>query len=143
MGARRIEHQLARDGTDPVPSRSAIYRCLRRHGLIELRRRRKRRDELHRWERERPMQLWQMDVMGGVMLDDATELKVVTGVGDDSRYCVTASLVHRAATDLVSLASWSSSSPRVGSVTIGTSSERSLPPGLRSVADTQKSASPA
>lgn len=28
-GPRRIEHQLARSGIDPVPSRSAIYRCLR------------------------------------------------------------------------------------------------------------------
>src|SRR5207253_5926766 len=63
-----------------------IYRCLRRHGLIELRRRRKRRDEYRRWERERPMQLWQMDVMGGVLLEDGTELKVVTGVEDHSRF---------------------------------------------------------
>ena len=39
-GPRRIEHQLGRLGVDPVPSRSAIYRCLSRHGLIELRRRR-------------------------------------------------------------------------------------------------------
>jgi hypothetical protein len=51
---------------------------LKRHGLIELRRRRKRRDEFRRWERDRPMQLWQMDVMGGVLLDDDTELKVLT-----------------------------------------------------------------
>jgi transposase len=73
-GPRRIEHQLAREGIDPVPSRSAIYRCLRRHGLVELRRRRRRRDEFRRWERDRPMQLWQMDVMGGVFLKDGTEL---------------------------------------------------------------------
>jgi len=77
-GARRIEHQLVKQGIEPVPGRSSIYRCLRRHGLVELRRRRKRRDEFRRWERERPMQLWQMDVMGGVELDDGTELKVVT-----------------------------------------------------------------
>ena len=95
-GPRRIEHQLARDGTEPVPARSSIYRCLKRHGLIELRRRRKRRDEFRRWERERPMQLWQMDVMGGVELDDGTELKVVTGVDDHSRFCVAAGLVPRA-----------------------------------------------
>src|ERR671918_596477 len=92
-GPRRIEHQLDRLGVEPVPSRSAIYRCLRRHGLIELRR---RREEFRRWERERPMQLWQMDVMGGVLLDDATELKVVTGVDDHSRFCVAAGLVTRA-----------------------------------------------
>ena len=95
-GPRRIEHQLGVLGTDPVPSRSAIYRCLRRHGLIELRRRRKRREEFRRWERDRPMQLWQMDVMGGVLIDDGTELKVVTGVDDHSRYCIAAGLVRRA-----------------------------------------------
>ncbi len=100
-GPRRIEHQLARTGVDPVPARSSIYRCLKRHGLIELRRRRKRRDEFRRWERERPMQLWQMDVMGGVELQDGTELKVVTGVDDHSRFCVAAGLVARATSKAV------------------------------------------
>lgn len=100
-GPRRIEHELARAGVDPVPSRSAIYRCLRRHGLVELRRRRKRREEFRRWQRDRPMQLWQMDVMGGVLLDDATEMKVVTGVDDHSRFCVAAGLVRKATSKAV------------------------------------------
>jgi transposase InsO family protein len=100
-GPRRIQHQLARVGIDPAPSRSAVYRCLKRHGLIELRRRRKRRDEFRRWERERPMQLWQMDVMGGVVLTDGSELKVVTGVDDHSRFCVAAGLVTRATSKAV------------------------------------------
>jgi transposase InsO family protein len=100
-GPRRIEHQLGRSGLDPVPSRSSIYRCLKRHGLVELRRRRKRRDEFRRWERERPMELWQMDVMGGVLLEDATELKVVTGVDDHSRFCIAAGLVTRATSKAV------------------------------------------
>ena len=101
-GPRRICHQLTKTGLHPVPSRSAIYRCLKRHGLIELRRRRKRRDEFRRFERERPMQLWQMDVMGGVELDEGTELKVVTGVDDHSRFCVAAGLVRRATSKAVS-----------------------------------------
>jgi len=100
-GPRRIEHQLGRQGVQPVPSRSSIYRCLRRHQLIELRRRRKRRDEFRRWERERPMQLWQMDVMGGVLLDNDTELKVITGVDDHSRFCIAAGLVTRATSKAV------------------------------------------
>ena len=95
-GPRRILHELGRKGVDPLPGRSSIYRCLKRHNLIELRRRRKRRDEFRRWERDRPMQLWQMDVMAGVLLDDGTELKVVTGVDDHSRYCIAANLVRRA-----------------------------------------------
>ena len=100
-GPRRIEHQLGRQGVQPVPSRSAIYRCLKRHGLIELRRRRRRRDEFRRWERERPMELWQMDVMGGIDLHDGTELKLVTGVDDHSRFCVAAGLVRRATSKAV------------------------------------------
>ena len=100
-GPRRIEHQLARLGLDPPPSRSAIYRCLKRHGLVELRRRCKRRDEFRRWQRERPMQLWQMDVMGGVLLDDASELKIVTGVDDHGRFCIAAGLVRRATSKAV------------------------------------------
>jgi transposase InsO family protein len=99
-GPRRIEHELAKSHAQ-VPSRSAIYRCLKRHRLIELRRRRRRRDEYVRWERDRPMQLWQMDVMGGVMLGDGTELKLVTGVDDHSRFCVAAGLVRRATTKAV------------------------------------------
>jgi transposase InsO family protein len=100
-GPVRIEHELGRAGIEPRPSLSSIYRCLKRHQLIELRRRRKRRDEYRRWERERPMQLWQMDVMGGVFLDDGTELKVVTGVDDHSRFCVAAGLVRRATSKAV------------------------------------------
>jgi transposase InsO family protein len=100
-GPRRICHQLKRQHVEPIPSRSAVYRCLKRHGLIELRRRRKRREEFRRWERERPMQLWQMDVMGGVELQDGSELKVVTGVDDHSRFCVAAGLVTRATSKAV------------------------------------------
>jgi transposase InsO family protein len=100
-GPRRIEHQLVRAGLEAVPSRSSIYRYLRRHGPIELRRRRRRREEFRRWERDRPMQLCQMDVMGGVLLDDDTELKVVTGIDDHSRFCVAAGLVSRATSKAV------------------------------------------
>jgi hypothetical protein len=34
-GPRRLHHELGRDGLGPVPSRSAIYRALVRHRLIE------------------------------------------------------------------------------------------------------------
>lgn len=37
-----------------------------------------------------------MDVMGGVLLQDGTECKVVTGIDDHSRFCVIATLVTRA-----------------------------------------------
>lgn len=95
-GPRRIEHQLGKRGLEVVPSRSSIYRCLRGHGLIELRRRKRRRDEFRRWERDRPMELWQMDVVGGVLLEDGSELKVLTGIDDHSRFCVAAGLMRKA-----------------------------------------------
>jgi transposase InsO family protein len=100
-GPRRILHQLGRQGVDPLPGRSSIYRCLKRHNLIELRRRKKRRDEFRRWERDRPMQLWQMDVMSGMLLDDGTDLKIVTGIDDHSRFCVSAGLVRQATSGAV------------------------------------------
>jgi hypothetical protein len=42
------------------------------------------------------MELWQMDVMGGVFLVDGSELKVVTGIDDHSRFCISAKVVRRA-----------------------------------------------
>lgn len=42
------------------------------------------------------MELWQLDIMGSVFLADGTELKLVSGLDDHSRYCVIAHLVTRA-----------------------------------------------
>ncbi len=47
------------------------------------------------------MQLWQMDVMGGVRLASGAEAKLVTGVDDHSRYCVAAGVVHSATAQAV------------------------------------------
>jgi transposase InsO family protein len=95
-GPRTIGYHLEREGMAQVPSRSSIYRTLIRHGLIDPQQRRKRRSDYKRWERARAMELWQMDVMGGVRLSDGSELKVVTGIDDHSRFCVSAKAVRRA-----------------------------------------------
>ncbi|HYE79858.1 MAG TPA: helix-turn-helix domain-containing protein, partial [bacterium] len=95
-GSRTIEHRLAREGFDTVPGRSSIYRCLVRHGLITPKARRRRRQDYKRWERSKAMELWQMDVMGGVQRSDGSEAKVVTGIDDHSRFCVSARVVARA-----------------------------------------------
>lgn len=42
------------------------------------------------------MQLWQMDVTASAFLTDGTELKIVTGIDDHSRFCVIAKVVRRA-----------------------------------------------
>src|SRR5262245_8085704 len=66
-GPRRILYELQRQAGagGQVPSRSAIYRCLVRAGLILPRARRRRDEHWRRWERGTPMELWQMDVVGG------------------------------------------------------------------------------
>ena len=50
------------------------------------------------------MELWQLDIVGGVFLADGTEVKVVTGVDDHSRFCVIASACLRATGRAVCLA---------------------------------------
>ena len=95
-GPSRIRWELEREGREPLPGRSSIYRALVRHGLVEARKRKRRRDDYRRWERSRAMQLWQMDVMGRVHLADGQEVKVVTGIDDHSRFIVCAKVVLRA-----------------------------------------------
>jgi transposase InsO family protein len=95
-GPDRILWQLGRDGVDPLPGRSSVYRALVRHGLVEAKKRRRRREDYRRWERGRSMELWQMDVMGRLHLADGRECKVVTGIDDHSRFVVCAKIVARA-----------------------------------------------
>ena len=96
-GQRRIEFELGRNGCPgPIPSMSTIYRVLVRHGLVDAVPRRRRREDYRRWQREVPMELWQMDIVGGIQLADGTEAKVVTGVDDHSRFCVIATVVRKA-----------------------------------------------
>lgn len=99
-GPRRIWLELGRRKVTPVPSEAAIYRALVRAGVIEPRRRRSK-DAWKRWERGRPMELWQMDVVGGFLLADGTSVKALTGVDDHSRFCVSARLMPRERTQLV------------------------------------------
>jgi hypothetical protein len=79
----------------PVPSRSQVYRVLVRRGLVPARKRKRRRLDYKRWQREAPMQLWQLDITASVFLTDGTELKLISGIDDDSRFCVIADVVRR------------------------------------------------
>ena len=110
-GAKRIRMELLRRPVEGVvvPSTATINRILRRQGLVTPRPRKRPRDSFVRWERPGPMQLWQMDIVGGIWLVNTTtgelrEAKVVTAVDDHSRFCVIARVVQRATGRAVCLA---------------------------------------
>ena len=95
-GPRTLLFRLEAEGVEPLPGRSSVYRALIRHGLIEPEARRRRKADYKRWERARPMELWQMDVVGGVMLADGWKASIVSGIDDHSRFIVSALVVRRA-----------------------------------------------
>ena len=95
-GPRRLQFELGKANVTAVPSRSTVYRVLVRHGLVAARKRKRRRQDYKRWQREAPMQLWQLDITGSVFLTDGTELKLISGIDDHSRFCVIATVVRRA-----------------------------------------------
>jgi transposase InsO family protein len=92
-GPRRIVVELARRRLTPLPSESGVYRAMVRAGLIEHGRRPRRRESWKRWERGAPMELWQMDMVGGIGLADGSSMKALTGLDDHSRFCVSAALM--------------------------------------------------
>jgi transposase InsO family protein len=91
-GAQRIAHELALRGVDAPPSRSSVYRILVRHGLVAAQQQNHKR-KYRRRQRDAPMQLWQIDIMGGVFLVDGRECKLVTGIDDHARFVVMATVV--------------------------------------------------
>ena len=114
-GSRRIRLEMLRKPAPwaaeglVVPSERTIGRILRRQGLLRARPRKRPKDSYVRFERPGPMQLWQMDIVGGVRLvspltGELREAKVVTAVDDHSRYCVIAKVVERATARAVCLA---------------------------------------
>ena len=110
-GAKRIRMELLKAPVDgeTVPATATINRILIALGLVQPRKRKRPKDSYKRWERPGPMQLWQFDIVGGVWLVDPVtgvmrEAKVVTGVDDHYRFCVSARVVERATGRQVCLA---------------------------------------
>ena len=100
-GARSVLLELKKRQVAPLPSESAVYRCLVRAAVIDRLRRLRRKETWKRWERGEPMELWQMDVVHGFLLQDGTSAKALTGIDDHSRFCVSARLLTRERTQLV------------------------------------------
>jgi transposase InsO family protein len=94
-GPRRIAVEVSRAGLGMAVTESSVYRCLRRAGLVEPDGRRRRKRDWKRWERGRPNELWQIDVVGGFLLADGSHAKALTGIDDHSRFCVSARLMIR------------------------------------------------
>ena len=85
-GAARIRLEMLRRPPEypVVPSERTISRILARQGLVVARPRKRPRDSYRRWQRPGPMQLWQIDIVGGVTIVDTRtgelrEVKMVTG----------------------------------------------------------------
>ena len=92
-----------------VPAERTIDRILIRQGLLRTRPRKKPKSAFKRFERPGPMQLWGIDIVGGIQLVDVgtgevRDGKLVTGVDDHSRFCVMAAVVDRATGRAVCLA---------------------------------------
>jgi transposase len=97
-GPRRLVYELELTEMSPVPSESAVYRALKRLNLIDPGGRRRRERKWKRWERGEPMELWQMDVVGGFLIAGGAvtfRAKALTGLDDHSRFCVSAYLMSR------------------------------------------------
>ena len=101
-GPRRLVFEAGRRGHQVT--RSTVYRTLVRNGLVEPKSRRRRRKDYRRWERSAAMELWQLDVTASAFLTSGSEVKIVTGVDDHSRFCVLARAVMRATARPVCLA---------------------------------------
>ena len=91
-GARRISHELTRTGVPAAPARATVHRILVRDGLVLPQEQRHQR-KYKRWQRETPMHLWQLDLVGGIYLADGRECKMLTGIDDHSRYVVIAEVL--------------------------------------------------
>ncbi|GAT67013.1 transposase [Planomonospora sphaerica] len=91
-GAQRIAYELGACDLERVPSRATVHRVLARNGLVTAQQQ-EHKHTYRRWQREAPMHLWQMDLVGGVPLADGRECKMVTGIDDRSRFMVIAQVV--------------------------------------------------
>lgn len=94
-GGRRIRYELLRRGVDPTPSRATVHRVLVRNGLVAPQVQDHKR-QYKRWQRAAPMQLWQMDLVGGVFLADGRECKMAKPLKSNGTSVMTASSISQA-----------------------------------------------
>lgn len=86
-GARKIAHCLKRDG-QTVPGPSTVHQILCRNERIKPSEKAAPSPSGHRFEKEAPNQLWQMDFKGHMPLADGRRCHPLTMVDDHSRYAL-------------------------------------------------------
>ena len=91
-GARRIAFEVAQRGVAGAPSRATVHRVLVRNAMVTPQAQQHKR-KYRRWQRETPMALWQLDLVGGIYLADGRECKLLSGIDDHSRYVVSAAVL--------------------------------------------------
>jgi transposase InsO family protein len=84
-GGRKIQRVLQDQGVAALPAPSTITAILRRHGLIAAQET-QAHQRLHRFEREAPNQLWQMDFKGPFRLAAGGMCHPLVVLDDHSRY---------------------------------------------------------
>ena len=75
-----------------APSRATVHRVLVRNAMVTPQAQRHNR-KYRRWQRETPMGLWQLDLVGGIYLADGREGKLLSGIDDHSRYVAVAAVL--------------------------------------------------
>lgn len=85
-GARKIERCLVREGREP-PAVSTIHAILKRHGRV-IAPAGKPGEPWHRFERDAPNLLWQMDFKGHMPLGGGGDCHPLTVIDDHSRYAL-------------------------------------------------------
>jgi len=93
--ARSVTGWPARAWTSSRVVRRSIVRVVR-NGLITPQASRRKKPNYERWETGPVDGAVAVDIVGWVRLVDGSEAKVVTGVDDHSRFCVSALIVARA-----------------------------------------------
>lgn len=84
-GAATIGWHLEREGVEPVPSDSTIWRILERRGFIVPEPKKRPHSSWRRFEAGSPNELWQIDGTDWA-LADLTPVKIINVLDDHSRY---------------------------------------------------------
>lgn len=91
-GARSIHAWLSAAGHEELPHPSTIWRALTRRGLVVAEPKKRPKASLHRFEADRPNEMWQTDSTHSP-LSDGTDVEVINVVDDHSRVAIESNAV--------------------------------------------------